>query len=83
MAEIYLQKISGVLSITQTTGYGKYYAATQVSGAKFNPTSDGTGVYIFIGTDSYTISLSDLRVNGQAPTTLSTALVLLNSIFGT
>lgn len=75
-------KVSGVLIITQTTGDGKYYASTAVAGAKFCPTSDGNGVNIKVGGDEYTISLTDLRVNGQAPATLSTALTLLNSIFG-
>lgn len=83
MPAIYLRKTSGVLSITQTTGYAKYYAATQISSAKFNPTPDGAGVLIDIGGDPYTISLTDLRVNDQQPATLSTALILLNSIFGT
>lgn len=79
---IYLAKVSGVLSITQTTGYARYYAATAVANAKFNPNSAGDGVLIQIAGDNFQISLDDLRVNSQAPSTLSTALVLLNSIFG-
>ena len=82
MAAIFLRKTSGVLSITQTTGYAKYYGATQVSGAKFNANPSGDGVLIDIGGDPYSISITDLRVNDQQPATLSTALVLLNSIFG-
>lgn len=79
---ISLLKISGVLSITQTAGRPNYYSSTLVSGAKFNSNSAGDGVVIWIGGDCYTISLTDLRVNSQAPATISTALTLLNSIFG-
>ena len=78
-----LVKVSGVLSITQTTGLGKYYAATAVANAKFSPTNDSLGVNITIGGDAYTIALTDLSVNSQVPATMTTALVLLNAIFGT
>ncbi len=83
MAAIYLRKTSGVLSITQTTGYAKYYGATQISSVKFNALPDGGGVLIYIGGDSYSIATSDLRVNDQQPANITVALVLLNSIFGT
>lgn len=78
---ISLLKISGVLSITQTAGYGKYYAATAVASAKFIPSSDGSSIFLTIGGDNYTIRYFDLNVNGQSATTLSEALILLNSIF--
>jgi len=82
MAAILLAKISGVLSVTQTTGRPKYYAATAVANAKWNPNADGDGINLTISGDSYSIPLTDLRVNGQTPSTLTTALTLLNSIFG-
>lgn len=77
-----LVKVSGVLSITETAGYGRYYAATAVANAKFNPNSAGDGILLTIGDDNYSIKLTDLRVNSQTPATMSTALVLLNSLFG-
>lgn len=82
MAAISLVKVSGVLSITQTAGAGKYYSSTAVAEAKFCPNNTNDGVNITIGGDNYSISLTDLRVNSQTPATMSTALVLLNSIFG-
>lgn len=78
----YLTKVSGVLNITQTTGQGRYYAPTAVANAKWNPNGDLTQINLTIDGDSYYIKLEDLRVNGQTPSTMSTALVLLNSIFG-
>lgn len=78
-----LTKVSGMLIITQTTGAGSYYGATDISSAQFNPNGAGDTIYLQIGKDFYQIKLTDLRVNGQAPTTMSTALVLLNSILGT
>lgn len=77
-----LVKVSGVLSITQTAGQAKYYAATAVAGAKWNPNGAADGINLTIQGDSYYIALTDLTVNGQIPATMSTALVLLNSIFG-
>lgn len=82
MPAISLVKVSGVLSITQTAGLGKYYSATAVANAKFNSNNAGDTVYLQIGGDNYEIALTDLRVNSQTPATMSTALVLLNSLFG-
>ncbi len=79
---IYLTKVSGVLNITQTTGQGRYYGATAIANSKWNPNGDLTQINLTIDGDSYYIKLEDLRVNGQAPSTMSTALVLLNSILG-
>lgn len=79
MAATFLTKVSGVSQITQTTGFPKsYFGGT----GKYQSNADGTGVVIQIGGDTFQISLTDLRVNGQTPATLSTALVLLNSFFG-
>lgn len=81
MAAVTLSKVSGVLIITQTAGAGKYYAATAITSAKFNPNNTANGVNITIGGDNYSIPLTDLTVNGQVPTTMTTALVLLTSLF--
>ena len=78
-----LAKVSGVLIITQTAGLGRYYASTAISAGKFNSNSSADGVNITIGGDSYSIPLTELTVNGQVPSTMSTAITLLNSIFGT
>jgi len=80
---ISFQKVSGVAIITQTAGAGKYYDPTALANAKFSPNGAGTGVNVTIGGDNYEISLADLTVNGDTPSTLSSALVLLNSFFGT
>lgn len=82
MPAIFLTKVSGVAIITQTAGAGKYYAATALANGKFSPNAAGDGVNITIGGDSYQIALTDLSVNSQTPATMSTALVLLNSFFG-
>lgn len=79
---VYLSKVSGMLIITQTTGSSSYYGATDITSAQFNPNGSGDAIYLQIGKDFYQIKLTDLRVNGQAPSTMSTALVLLNSLFG-
>lgn len=82
MATISLSKVSGMLIITQTTGKGKYYGATDISSAQYNPNGSGDAIYLQIGKDFYQIKLTELSVNGQIPATMSTALVLLNSILG-
>ena len=82
MAAVALTKVSSVIIITQTSGYPKSYFLSSALNGKYMPTPDGLGVIIYIGGDSYTVKLSELSVNGQIPSTLSTALVLLNSIFG-
>lgn len=80
MATTALTKISGVLIITQTVGFPKYYGTTSRTQAKFNPDNSGNNIYLTIGGDSYFIALTELQVSGQTPTTLTTALVLLNDI---
>lgn len=47
----------------------------------FTPNGDSTGMVITIGSDTFQVALTDLSVNGQTPTTISTATVLLNSLF--
>lgn len=83
MALTTLNKVSGVLIITQTTGYGKYYGATAIASAKFAPTNDGLYVNLNIGSDNFQIAYGDVQVGATRATTLSTALVLLNSVIGT
>lgn len=76
-------KVSGCLLITQTTGLPKYYAATALASAKFNPSSDGLYVYITVGNDSYQLPYNGIKVNSTTAVTLTDALTLLNSILGT
>lgn len=83
MALTILTKVSAMLIVTQTTGLGKYYGATAIASAKFSPSSDGLYVNLYIGGDSFQIAYGDLQVTSTRATTLSSALVLLNSIIGT
>lgn len=83
MAVVTFAKVSGVLSITQTSGYPKYYAATAIANAKFSPNSAGDGVLIIVGGDPYEIKATNIKVNSTTATTIGDALTLLNSIFGT
>ena len=76
-------KISGMLIVTQTSGLPKYYGATAIAESKFCPTSDGLNVLITIAGDPYQIPFGDVQVTASRATTLSQALTLLNSIFGT
>lgn len=76
-------KVSGVGIITQTAGYPRYYASTAWAQAKFNPSNDGSYVYITVGNDSYTLAYGDIQVGSTTASTLSDALTLLNSTFGT
>lgn len=82
MPAVAFTKISGMYIVTQTSGAGKYYSVAATP-TKFNALPAGNGVLITMGSDIYSVSLTDLTVNGQYPSTLSTALVLLNSYFGT
>ena len=83
MALTTFTKVSGCLIITQTEGYGKYYSSTALANGKFVPTNDGLSVIITVGNDVYTLAYTDIKVTSTTATTLSDALVLLNSIFGT
>ena len=74
--------VSGMIVITQTTGFPKYYGATAKSDAKFNPSSDGAYVNVTIGGDVYQIPYADVKVTNTRATTLTDALTLLNSILG-
>lgn len=83
MALTTFTKVSAMLVITQTTGYPKYYGATAITDAKFNPSNDGLYVYITVGNDSYQIPFGDIKVTNTRAVTLTDALTLLNSILGT
>lgn len=75
-------KISGVIRVTDTvsnTVPKSYFGAV----GKFEPTPDNLGVNIQINyQNSFTVKLTDLKVNGQTPSTISEAMTLLNSLFG-
>ena len=75
-------KVSGVLIVTQTAGLPKYYAATALANGKFNPSSDGLYVNITVGNDNFEIPFGDVQVTATRATTLTDALTMLNSIFG-
>lgn len=79
MAAINFTKQSGVVSIT-SGGISKSYFG---SVGKFSPNGSNDGFSVTIGNDNYQISLADLRVNGQAGETMSSAAVLLTAILGT
>lgn len=78
-----ITKVSGVVIITEQTGKGKYYASALATRTQFSANPAGDGFTISIGADNYQILRTDLQVNGQTPATMTTALVLLNSVFGT
>ena len=79
MALINFQKVSGVILVSSGGTNQRNYSGSPK--CTFNQTSDGLGMLITIDKDSYQVSLTDLQVNGQTPTTISTATVLLNSLF--
>jgi len=79
MSVINITKISSVVSITTDSDIPKSYFGYRGS---FSPTPAGTGFNIAIGIDNFQVLRTDLRVNGQAPSTMSEASTLLRSIFG-
>jgi len=70
--------ISGVISVTSGSNPPKYFYGAV---GQFCQTPDATGYLIFIGETSFTVSLSELRINGQAPTSLENAATLLSALF--
>ena len=73
-------KISGVVTVTSGSNPPKSFFG--LSGSYMtNASNDGFNIQI--GEVNFQVSLTDLTVNGQAPSTMTTARVLLNSIFGT
>ena len=73
-------KISGVITVTSGSNPPKSYFGLT---GTYMPNAANDGVNIEIGGASIYVSLTDLRVNGQTPSTMTTARTLLNSIFGT
>jgi hypothetical protein len=80
MAVTNISKTSGVIFVTEGTQEPKCYF---VAKGKYVPNTDLLGFQITIGLDTYNVSLSELRVNGQTPSTFTTAKTLLNAVFGT
>jgi len=87
MAILNIQKVSGVLSIRQESvnnaksyfgAVGNYMAATDNLSVLINVAQAGQTV-----PDQYTVAVGDLTVGTSTPSTISSMLVLLNSIFGT
>lgn len=78
MAFINVTKSSGVISIRQGTNIPKYYFGIRGTYSAL-PNND---IQLKIGEDCFTIKLEDLKVNGQSPSTLTTAFTLLNAVLG-
>ena len=82
MATTNFSKISGVIRVipSGSTNPTKSYYNHAYS---YQQTPDGAGFYIYLGSDVYQVALTDLQVNGQSPTSMTEASVLLNSLIGT
>lgn len=80
MATINITKVSAVISVTQTAGSPKSYFG---STGKYAVNGDGISYSIQIGSDNYQVSLVDLKINGQSPSSIENGLILLGAIFGT
>lgn len=76
-----ITKVSGVIFITQTgnTNPKSYFGGK----GKYQLSDDNTTILITIEGDQYTVAYNSLTVGTSVPTTVSSALVLLNAIFGT
>lgn len=77
---INITKQSGVISITSNGGQPKSYFGEK---GKWTVAHDNITILLWVGTDSYQLVYTDLKVNGQTPSTITTAKTLLTSIFGT
>lgn len=75
-----ISKVSGVLFVTYGLGLPKSYFGAI---GNYVPYDNRLGFEITIVRDVYSVLLTDLQVNGQVPSSFSTASILLNSIFGT
>jgi len=87
MATLTITKTSGVIFIRQgavTNNPKSYFGAT----GHYQASTDNTTIFITICTagqtkpDEYTVAYGDLTVGTSVPPNMNTALVLLNSIFG-
>ena len=87
MATIFITKSSGVISIQQAplflarSYFGGYGAAGKFYPATKDENGDDTNILLIIGGDSYQFLWSDLEIGGTAPTDLSDALALLQTLF--
>lgn len=80
MASVNFTKTSGIIQVRTVGNPPKIYISPRGTA---EPNAAGTGVNIMINGDPYNIAISDLQVNGQTPSTITTAMTLLASIFGT
>ncbi len=80
MAAINFTKISGVIRVAQDGGAPKSYFTPSRS---VEPSPSGTEVTVYLGGASFTVKLTDLRVNGQTPVNMNDAISLLNAILAT
>jgi hypothetical protein len=82
-----ITKVSGVLFIldSNNTNPKSYFGAT----GKYQASDDNTTILITITaasgttTDQYSVAYGSLTVGTSTPTTMSSAKILLNAIFGT
>ena len=79
MSVINVSKISSVVMIATDSDIPKSYFGYRGS---FSPNPSNDGFNIAIGIDNFAVKLTDLRVNSQAPSTMSEGSTLLRSIFG-
>lgn len=77
---IYFTKVSGVVRISTDSDVPRLYFSPV---GKAIPNPNGTDITLQIGGDSLTMAYTNMVVNGQIPSTQTTAITLLNSIFGT
>jgi hypothetical protein len=76
MATINFTKVSGVISVTSGGVTKSFFGAR----GSFTENGAGDGFDIMIGDAPFSVSLSNLRVNGQAPTTMSSGMTLLSAV---
>ncbi len=78
MATYTMTRVSGVVSIQQDSGVPKYFFRPV---GTFNVMGDNVTIQVNVNGYGMQFPYTDLRVGGQTPSTLSTALTLLASIF--
>ena len=61
-------------------GLPKSYWGTSSTG-KFSPNPAGNGLNVVIGGDNFAVTLTNMTINGVAPSTINEASTLLNSLF--
>jgi hypothetical protein len=73
-------KISGTISMQVGTQALRHYRDTSIT-YQFNDAL--SSVWLKMGNDEWTVAYSDLRVNGQTPSTTSEARTLMAALFST